>query len=545
MRENITFSINIEPLDTINPLISRYSCNIMAVDVEAKSFVFHKEILEKLVPTLKGAPILTYYSAYDNSFAGHEGDYFPSKIGKLKRTPPLSPVGFVDYVSEPEFKIIDNIEWLTCSCYLWDGRFDYLQNLSEKEVWQSVEVAVDYDQMPDGTKVITDAILLGLALIGISPAFEGATFYTDNFSNQDVLSEVELLKQEYKEFINNKDLMVASSSVIEEISVNEDIATLNINASNEIEGFSNNNINNQEKEEGEKVIIKAVEKFSLTARQIDEILSNALSAYKYQCGENEYRRYWVRTYDDELVYVCDYEDDKTYSFRYFIVDNVATIDMESRNQVIDGGFISVKPETAQLSEEGGNTEELSAEQLSSNEFVDNAAMQELNENSAEDNKELAEENLENPTEVNTSEEVSMSETEEEIEEPEDKDTVIMSLRQEISDLQEKFSKMESDVNIYIEENTQLKEFKTNIEKQNKEFSIEATLKEVLNILPVEEIDNCRLSAEDFSLDNIDIWKNEVKAKAFNFSKGISEKKPFIQVAFPNTDTPKSGTGLWD
>jgi hypothetical protein len=105
--------------------------------------------------------------------------------------------------------------------------------------------------------------------------------------------------------------------------------------------------------------------------------------------------------------------------------------------------------------------------------------------------------------------------------------------------------METDMNTQTEENRQLKEFKASIDKQNKEFAIETTLKEVLTILPNEELETCRLSAEKFSLEDIDIWKNEVKAKAFNFSKGIPEKKPFIQVAFPNSDKPKSGNGLWD
>ena len=313
--------------------------------------------------------------------------------------------------------------------------------------------------------------------------------------------------------------------------------------------FSDTN-NNQEKEVNKEVIKEAMEKFSLTSRQVDEILSNALSEYKYQCGEYEYRKYWVRTYDDELVYVCDYEDDKTYSFKYTIVDNVATIDIESKDEVIDGGFISVNSkenEVVEMAKEKQCSEELSAEEMSSNEYVDNPAMQELNDKSAEDNKELAEENLENPEEVNASEEVGMSEEKENVEQEdkEDKDTVIMSLKQEMSDLQEKFSKIETDMNTCIEENTQLKKFKTDIEKQNKEFSVESTLKEVINILPSEEVDACRLSAEKFSLEDIDIWKNEVKAKAFNFSKGITEKKPFIQVAFPNSEKPKSGNGLWD
>jgi len=304
--------------------------------------------------------------------------------------------------------------------------------------------------------------------------------------------------------------------------------------------FSDTN-NNQEKEVKEKVNEEV--KFSLNSDQIREIFRNALSEYKYIEGIYEYNRYYVETYDAEYAYIYDYKDQKTYRMAYQITDNIATIDIESAKQVISDGYMLVgqEQETAQMSENGEEvkTEETTEEvNASSNEFVDNPATQELNDKSAEDNKALAEENLENPEEVNASEIEVVNESD-------DKDTIIMSLKQEMSDLQEKFSKMESDMNTYMTENTQLKEFKASIDKQNKEFSVETTLKEVQNILPSEEMEACRLSAEKFSLEDIDIWKNEVKAKAFNFSKGIPEKKPFIQVAFPTSDKPKSGTGLWD
>jgi hypothetical protein len=114
-----------------------------------------------------------------------------------------------------------------------------------------------------------------------------------------------------------------------------------------------------------------------------------------------------------------------------------------------------------------------------------------------------------------------------------------------SELTEKLSKTEADMTVYMEENTKLKEFKVNIEKQNKEFAVETTLKDVISVLPQEEIDACRLSAENFSLENIDIWKNEVQAKAFKFSKGIVEKKPYIQIGLPIISDSKSKKGLWD
>jgi hypothetical protein len=607
----------------------------MAVDVEAKSFIFSKEILQKLIPTLKGAPILTHYSYKNDQFCGHEGDFYVSnKTGVIKQTPELTSVGFVDYVSEPEFKFIDSKEWLVCTCYLWDGRFSFLQGLSDrKDIWQSVEVAVDYDINPDGTKIVTDAVLLGLALIGIQPAFDGSTFTCDNFSKSDINSEINLLKQEYEQIINqqqeqnnfsednNIQETQENKNIIEESEEKKSIEIDNsknssvsgkwenpeselyepiLEASNKTElikeayliheedfedspstklkyphhvikdgklvvhfigvqaayarakqqGLTGEPINHIERhykelelnmenfsKEGDEVIKEAVEKFSLNSDQIREILRNALSEFKYNCGDYECSRYYVDCYDAEYVYVWDNEDDKTYRLTYNIAEMVATINMESKEEVIRGNFIPVsqaKQENEQMSEQNLSEEDMAkkncsenTEEMSSNEFVDNTAMQELNDRAAETNKELSSEQVNN-AETETSE----------------KDVLIASLQEEMSTMKEKMSKLESDLTSFSEENIKLKEFKASIETQNKNFEVETTLKEVMDVLPKEDIDIFRVSSENFSLENIDAWKNEVKAKAFNFSKNI-EKKPYIQVGLPVSEKPKRGTGLWD
>lgn len=529
MKDIINFNSKFSELEVINPLITKYRINICQADIPANKYVFSKEVIENMATTICGAGVYSYYFAKYDQLGGHTDDIIKIPHG-YARTPETVAYGFSDPYKMPYWMEIDGENWYCADVYIWTALNPEIEDiLNNSVVWQSMQVAVDEEQ--EGQyKIVKDAVFLGFCLLqGIDPAYTGSTitkFSLDDFGSKiDTLNlQLNQLKQEYEQFSiqnqnqNQLDLQVENDLESVQLSNNEDNSD-----TKEINTLNINNNNNQEKEEGEEVIKAAIEKFSLTARQIDEILSNALSEYKY--GEYNYRKYWVRTYDDELVYVCDYEDDRTYSFKYTIVDNVATIDMESKDEVIDGGFISVNKKEIII-------EEISKEQVtaSSNDNVDNIAMQELNDKSAEDNKELADENLENPEEVNASD---------------DKDTVIMSLKQEMSELQEKFSKMESDMNVCMAENTQLKEFKASIDKQNKDFSIESTLKEVVNILPSEEIDVCRLSAEKFSLDNIDIWKNEVKAKAFNFSKSIPEKKPFIQVAFPTSDKPKSGTGLWD
>jgi hypothetical protein len=425
-----------------------------------------------------------------------------------------------------------------------------------------MELAADYDLKSDGTKVVTDAILDGLALIGISPAFDGSTFTT--FSKSNVEAELNQLKAEYESFAHRYSVLdftipkdvkqsaqdgldlhkthgkgtsvslsiarfmlkndTATPEKIKHISkhfsrhFNDDFTdktsngwiTWQLNGGDAGHKWSaklTEEMNELDKKkltymsvikEDENVIVEAVEKFSLNSSQIMEILQNALSEYKY--GENNWSKYWVNAFDAEYAYVCDCEDNKTYGFTYSITDNVATIDMESKKEVIRGSYIFI-------SEQEENAD------LSANANVDAVAMQVLNEKAAEDNKKLVEENE--------------------------------GLKTELSAAQEDVAKAKADNEVYMKENTELKTFKADIEKQNKDFSIETTLKEVSDVLPEDELNACRLSAENFSLQDIDIWKNEVQAKAFKFAKNIPEKQSFLRIALPNNTPPKKGNGLWD
>jgi hypothetical protein len=499
LREIINFSTKFESLEKINPLITKYRINICVPDKPAKKYIFSKQVIEGMSNTIKGSGVYAYYFERDQQIGGHEDDIVYTKTG-YKRTGEPIAYGFADPYQEPYWMEKDGEKWYTTNVYMWTGRNPHIEEVLENPVWQSMEVAVNDKEDASGNKIVNEAIFLGFCLLqGINPAFEGSKIEKMSLPVTD--NEIDLLKEEYESFLNMS-------------------------------------------KEGDEVIKEAVEKFSLNSDQIREILRNALSEFKYNCGDYECSKYYVDCYDAEYVYVWDNEDDKTYRLTYDIAEMVATINIESKEEVIRGNFIPVNQanqENEQMSE-NTTTEEISTEEdmakkncsenteeMSSNEFVDNTAMQELNDKAAETNKELSNEQVNNAeTETNENE----------------KDVLIASLKEEMSTMKEKMSKMESELTSFTEENVKLKEFKASIEKQNKEFEVETTLKEVVGVLPKEDIDVFRASSENFSLENINAWKNEVKAKAFNLSKNI-EKKPFIQVGLPVSDKPKRGTGLWD
>ena len=94
--------------------------------------------------------------------------------------------------------------------------------------------------------------------------------------------------------------------------------------------------------------------FSLNSTQIFEIFSNATGNIKYKNGDYECCKYWTQSYDENFVYICDCEENKTYKMPYTLQDNIATIDFENKVVVIGGGYTEVGADgAAEIAEEVG------------------------------------------------------------------------------------------------------------------------------------------------------------------------------------------------
>ena len=104
-------------------------------------------------------------------------------------------------------------------------------------------------------------------------------------------------------------------------------------------------------------------------------------------------------------------------------------------------------------------------------------------------------------------------------------------------------KADKDKEAYLSENESLKEFKADIEAKQFAFEVEATLSEVSDTMPKDKIAEHREDSKNFSLENIDAWKNKVKAVAFSYAK---EKKPsdnINRVAMPWLNSTKSASNF--
>ena len=112
----------------------------------------------------------------------------------------------------------------------------------------------------------------------------------------------------------------------------------------------------------------------------------------------------------------------------------------------------------------------------------------------------------------------------------------------------KMCKMAEDAKTYMAENEELKKFKADVEAGNKDFEVKSALKEVEYVLPKEEMESLYADSSNFSLGEIEIWKNKVKARAFSLVNQKNEKEEVnpdvVKIGLPFAGMSNKSKSLW-
>jgi hypothetical protein len=110
------------------------------------------------------------------------------------------------------------------------------------------------------------------------------------------------------------------------------------------------------------------------------------------------------------------------------------------------------------------------------------------------------------------------------------------------------AKMAEENKAYMAENEELKKFKAEDDSVKKFAEVEKTLNELGEkvVIPEDSMIEFRASAENFSFEEIDAWKNECKAKSFDFATKKSGKEEIERIALPHNTSSlrKPGTDIW-
>jgi hypothetical protein len=574
LSEIIKFNTQFFNLEEINPLISRYKCYIAYADEPANKFIFSKEVLENMKDSIKGAPVLTYYSEDDDTFGGHEDDVYIGKNGLKKRTPEPKAIGFTAYDIEPFWEYHEGKEFLTTYVYFWKARYPELNTLENRDIYQSMEVWLDADDEGE-YKVVKDAILTGLVLISVNPAFTGSTFEKFSINNNDFKNEVELLKKEYESIKNSK-----SQDDITNFPTQGDNKKISLRNSNyplfDVEYAKNlkenypqiwkkgGNIRGNEAfnyalkslkgDESEGVLSWIKEREAWAARHHKDLrLAGVVANVKWLTIVAKGESYMKDLINDEKK---KYNKDSEKLSESTKEQN----DYVSILNYVDGTVDDLIPNNLTTGKKGLNIA------LEKNVKKEDEQMADINID--EKDKKIDEEidetkKMASDTAGDKLEEKNET-SNEEAKEDENKENMsdeTMDYKAMYEDMCGKYSTLETDFNSYksemsnkveemSNENTNLKEFKENVEKQVKQSKIEFSINSVSDDLTQEHIDEWRKKSESFS--NADEFDNAIKAFAYSVAKsklGSNETNEFARIHIPkideNSNKNKSKSGLWN
>ena len=129
------------------------------------------------------------------------------------------------------------------------------------------------------------------------------------------------------------------------------------------------------------------------------------------------------------------------------------------------------------------------------------------------------------------------------------DLLFESLNNTKTELKEKSEvivSLETEKVSFTEEITALKEFKAKIEKEQKDFAVDSILKESEEYIPKDELDQLREDSVNYTMENIEAWKNAVKARAFAYTtKKEKGTDTIVRMGLPFGKDTKKHDSLWN
>jgi hypothetical protein len=98
-----------------------------------------------------------------------------------------------------------------------------------------------------------------------------------------------------------------------------------------------------------------------------------------------------------------------------------------------------------------------------------------------------------------------------------------------------------------EKMAELEKFKSDVEGQQKMAEVEKTLGEMAEkvVIPEEAMSEMRASADKFSFEQLDAWKNECKAKSFDFAVKDKKGETHLRIGLPIINKiPRPQNDVW-
>ena len=555
MAKKISFSVENAEVISENPNsnFAIASLDFFASGDSLNNTYVSEETLIRTAKTIKNCPLVWKYDEERDDIYTHDRDEVPC--------------GFVPDSSEVKSrKLPDGRTMLSVIAYVWKRYTGEILNIFKRDGGEkpvSVEVSVyDVEELPDGRMELLDYKYEGITMLGslVTPAIPMAranilTFsemekeYNEDLKKEFYFSDIDMtipdeIRENAKKGIDlkKKDGKGGSSvsvSFAKYLVKSEDISEEKIRYMNE---YFSKLPSIKPKDTTEYLLMggdKGLEWCSETVSKMDDADKHFKDTHERKNGK------WVKKEKMNM------KDEKNMSLDEETVDVVENVEGELDNStVIEEEFsedtIEEKPDTETEETEDFSEEEDEEEE----EEVDMA--EDDKEDSEEDDKEKFEFpfNVEAMTSMfaeDEDEEIKMAiaEMSKEFSSP---SIVMAGMFCKMLKMAQYAKDMEEKNKAYMEENEELKKYKADIEEQQKFAKIDRVLFELNErfIIPEESLDEFKASAEKYSLDELNVWETECKAKSFDFAIKEESKDGIGRVGLPfSSGQIKPKNDIWN
>lgn len=275
--------------------------------------------------------------------------------------------------------------------------------------------------------------------------------------------------------------------------------------------------NNQELEIGKEDMKESMKDMKFNYEETRVKVNELLNEFKNEDGLCKY--FTVDLIDETHAVILDIEAQNYLKVEFHDEEAEFSMSLEDAEIMENFAWTPKAKEEDEKAEEGEEEEEkMSEEEMAKKE-------DEIKKEGDEDKASMSEE------EAEEEEEESKKEEEEEEEMAAEECELCKGFHTQIETFQSEIEALKS-------ENETLINYKNQNEAEKKSFEVERVIKEVLEKcpeMPNEEIQALRAESENFSLESLNSWENSVKAKAWNFSTGETQKDGVARIGFNHTD----------
>lgn len=364
--ESLQFQVKFEDIVPINENFSKCKIYTLSIDENRNGSFISKDAVEKSLPSIFNIPIVGEYLEEENNFGGHGGKIEISD-GDVKFVNTTKPYGVIPESAKIYWENVQEddgtvAEYLVVEdAILWTGRYPEIGQLLDYKFGQSMELDINVGNWEeiDNKKlfVIDDFTFSALCILGIDkdgledssnghiePCFPSASISAYSFAKDVFTQEFKQMMKELKfsidEEFNKSNKLEKGGKHVDEL--NQLLEKYNLS----LEDLSAKEINHEDysleelevklqeftkKESQEEVPAdEVVNTFSLTSEQLEDELKRILSQNTLTDDWGwEYPAYYFVDYmpDQSVVVAFDCEDGYLVGFNYTVEGDLVSVDM--------------------------------------------------------------------------------------------------------------------------------------------------------------------------------------------------------------------------